>query len=354
MNKKKFVTTVLASVMLSAGIGAVFSGAQRANIVQAARSNYVAVRGKKRVRLYRANGRRANAYAYPGKKYDYWAQGRIKVGRKYYSAYRLAANRYLLAKDAARVVLGRHHSRYQQARIVLPRGYTRSRLLAAYRGHPSNAFIKASMTGMKKNRFLYSESGRDDAIIVDPAHLSNDQSYELAAFSLRIINGARRQLKLPAWRYSESTQQLARDIAQEYTNHGRSIQNGEHYIAGIVRACQKNGLNLNDNYVEDLAGFRQNVSRMSMTELKSAVYFGLKQMIFGYAGSSERGASVRSNYREWEHAGDLFNTQGSRHDGDFDYYGFSVSKTGNNYSLHYIGVPSFIVNSAQYNRSFRP
>lgn len=322
-------------------------------IAQAASRKYVAVRGKKRVRLYRANGRRSNAYAYPGKKYVYQAHERIKVGRKYYSAYRLATNRYLLSKNAARVVSSRKRH-YQQARIVLPAGYTKTRLLAAYQGRPSAAFVKASMTGMKKNRFRYSESARDDRTYLDPANLTSAQARQLAAFSLRVINGARRQLHLPAWQYSEGTQQLAQDIAHEYTEHGRGIQNGEHYVAGIVRACQKNGLNLNDNYVEDMAGFHENKRRMSMTELKGDVYFGLKQMIFGYAGRSERGANLRSNYREWQHAGDLFNTQGSRHDGDFDYYGFSISKAGNNYSLHYIGVPSFVVASAKYNKSFRP
>lgn len=353
MKKKKFITILLASVMLTTGIGAISTAQPKT--VQAAARRYVAVRGKKRVRLYQANGRRTNAYAYPGKKYLYHGQKRIKVGKRYYAAYQLSSNRYLLRKNALIVVPAKQaKKKHQEARITLPQGYTRSRLLAAYQGRPRKAFVKASMRGMKKNRFRYSENARDDRTYLDPAHLTNAQAREITAFSLRIINGARSQLNLPEWRYSEDTQQLANDIAQEYTEHGRGIQNGDHYVAGIVRACKKNGLELNDNYVEDMAGFHENKRRMSMTELKSDVYFGLKQMIFGYAGSSERGTNLRSNYREWQHAGDLFNTQGSRHDGDFDYYGFSISRTGNNYSFHYIGVPSFIVNSVKYNKSFRP
>jgi hypothetical protein len=93
---------------------------------------------------------------------------------------------------------------------------------------------------------------------------------------------------------------------------------------------------------------------MPMGEMKRDIYFGLKQMIFGFAGAGEAQRSDRNLYREWEHAGDLFNTQGSRHDGDYNYYGFSISKTSNIYSMHFISVPSFIVNSKEYNSSFRP
>ncbi len=135
---------------------------------------------------------------------------------------------------------------------------------------------------------------------------------------------------------------------------GRSIKDNGHYVAGIVRACKKNGLNLDDNYVEDMAGFTINKKTMPMGEMKRDIYFGLKQMIFGFAGAGEAQRGDRNLYREWEHAGDIFNTQGSRHDGDYNYYGFSISRTGNIYSMHFISVPSFIVDSKEFNNSFRP
>lgn len=77
-------------------------------------------------------------------------------------------------------------------------------------------------------------------------------------------------------------------------------------------------------------------------------------MIFGYVGSSESGRCKKSNYREWNHAGDIFNTQGSTHDGDYNYFGFSISKTGNVYSMHLISVPTYAVNNPTYNKSFKP
>lgn len=103
-----------------------------------------------------------------------------------------------------------------------------------------------------------------------------------------------------------------------------------------------------------MAGFTINKTTMPMGEMKRNVYFGLKQMIFGFAGSGEDERKNKSLYREWEHAGDLFNTQGSSHDGDHNYYGFSISKTGKIYSMHFISVPTFIVESEKYNTNFRP
>lgn len=182
---------------------------------------------------------------------------------------------------------------------------------------------------------------------------ASDQK-ELTEFALKIINSAREQLGLHPWIYSSGTQQLANDIAKEYQDNGRSISDGDHYISGIVRACKKNGLDLDDNYVEDMAGFSIKKTTMPMGEMKKDIYFGLKQMIFGFTGSGESTRNNKSLYREWEHAGDLFNTQDSVHDGDYNYYGFSISKTGNTYSMHFISVPNFVVESSKYNVGFKP
>lgn len=254
-------------------------------------------------------------------------------------------------------VLAAKKTKYAKSQITLPKGYTKSALLKAYAGKPSKSFIAASMKGMDQNRFSRTsaaESAKDNKTKINPAKLTASQQKTLTNYALRLINGARAQLKLPKWKYSKGTQKLAVDIAREYQKHGRSIKNKGHYVAGIVRACKKNGLNLNDNYVEDMAGFSTQQKTMTMTQMKKNIYFGLKQMIFGYAGSGESGRKSKKNYREWEHAGDLFNLQNSRHDGDFDYFGFSISKAKNVYSMHYIGIPSFVVKSKIYNKNFRP
>ncbi|GAA3627537.1 hypothetical protein GCM10022297_02580 [Lactobacillus hamsteri] len=248
--------------------------------------------------------------------------------------------------------------KYVKAKMKLPKGYTRSALLKAYQGKPSASFIKASMKGMKDNdfsRIKAGESARDNKTKININKLTAKQKKELANFALKMINEARADLKLKPWKYSSGVQTLANDIAKEYTQNKRGINNGSHYVPGIVRACQKNGLNLEDNYVEDMAGFTSPTPKMTMTAMKKNIYFGLKQMMFGYVGSNEKGRNKKNNYREWEHAGDLFNTQGSKNtDGDYNYFGFSVSKNGKVYSMHFISVPTFVVNSSKYNLSFRP
>lgn len=65
-------------------------------------------------------------------------------------------------------------------------------------------------------------------------------------------------------------------------------------------------------------------------------------MMFGYRYANMSKIKQLSQYTEWEHAGDLMNTQGGKYDGDWDYYGFNVSYTNGTYSMHYIGVPSHL------------
>ncbi len=116
-----------------------------------------------------------------------------------------------------------------------------------------------------------------------------------------------------------------------------------HYVPGIVRATNRVGLKLpsNYNYVEDMAGFKDG-SQVTMTAMKKDIYFGLKTMMFGYRYANQSKVKQLSQYTEWEHAGDLMNTQGGKYDGDWDYYGFNVSYTNGTYSLHYIGVPAHL------------
>ena len=248
-------------------------------------------------------------------------------------------------------------TKYVSSKIKLPAGYTRKELLKAYLGKANAKFIKASMKGMQDNNFSRTsaaEKVKDNKRKVNPAKLTASQRKELAKYALKLINGPRKQLKLKPWVYSKGTEKLAIDIASEYQKNGRSIRDGQHYVPGIIKACKKNGLNLDDNYVEDMAGFNSKYKTFTITKMKKNIYFGIKQMIFGYAGSGESGRHKKSNYREWQHAGDLFNTQGSKHDGDHNYFGFSISKTGRVYSMHFISVPTYAVKNPQYNQCFKP
>lgn len=345
--------TLLTSVCLM-GPASIFTQTNP-QVVQAASKGKLQVKGNKKVRLYTSSGKKSKYYAYTSKTYSYSAKKYLKIGNKKYLAYKIGNNsHWILAKNVK--LVNNQLTKYGQATIKLSSGYTRSALLQAYKGKPSEKFIEASVKGVEENDFSRTMAGESasDKEIIDIDNLSTAQKRELTDFSLRLINSARQQLGLTPWIYSNATQKLADDIANKYAQNGRSIKDQGHYVAGIVKACQENGLKLDDNYVEDMAGFTTSQSTMSMGEMKRNVYFGLKQMIFGFAGSGENERTNRSLYREWEHAGDLFNTQGSSHDGDYNYYGFSISKTGKVYSMHYISVPSFIVNNAKYNANFRP
>lgn len=351
---KKIIATLLTSVCLMGTASAIYETAPQT--VQAAVKGKVQVKGNKKVRLYTSKGKKSKYYAVAKRTYSYSAQKYLKIGKKKHLAYKIGNNfHWLLAKNAKKVKQTAPVANYQVAAFKMPSGYTRTSLLDAYKGKPSAKFIQACMQGMQENDFSRVSSGesKNDQRMINPAALSSSDQKELAEFSLRLINSARSQLGLKPWIYSSGVEQLADSIAQEYEQNGKSIKDGDHYVAGIVRACKKHGLELNDNYVEDMAGFTINKKTMSMAEMKRNIYFGLKQMIFGFAGAGENQRNDKSLYREWEHAGDLFNTQGSRHDGDYNYYGFSISKTGNIYSMHFISVPSFVVNSSEYNKNFK-
>lgn len=355
MYKKKTIFTVITTVLFVTNLANINNvNFNHSQTVQAATKKLgtLKVKGTKKVRLYNFSGKATKYYAAPNKEYSYTAKKYLKIGKTKHLAYKIGDNsHWILAKNASLV----KKTIYKKAKIVMPKGYTRASLLKAYQGKPSKAFINACIKGMNSNNFSrtsQSESKKDNLTKINPAKLTKAQTKELGEYSVRLINDARKALGLKPWIYNANVEKLAQDIATEYTTNKHGINNGDHYVAGIVRACKKNGFNLNDNYVEDMAGFATANKTMTMTEMKKNIYFGLKQMIFGYTGPTELQRNDRQFYREWEHAGDLFNTQGSKHDGDYNYYGFSISKNGNVYSMHYISVPTFIINSSEYNQSF--
>lgn len=352
MKKSKLAIAIINVVFLVSF--PVLSVAESHEVAAATIQGYVKTKKSKKVRLYKASGKHSNYYASPERYYPY--STKKKIGSKKLPAYKIGNNsHWILAKDA-KIVKNLSSNGYTQAKMKLPAGYTKAELLKAYQGSPSKAFVNASMKGMNINTFsqiVDGENEEDNQTQVDLGHLTPKQVDTLTAFSLRLINEARSDLGLDPWQDSAGAKKLAEDIATEYTKNNKTIKDS-HYVPGIINACKANGLNLEDNYVEDMAGFYNQSQIMTMTELKKSVYFGLKQMIFGYTGSGEGGRKDRSNYREWEHAGDLFNTQGSLHDGDYNYFGFSISHTNDICSMHFISVPTYIVNNKKYNANFQP
>lgn len=344
MNKKVIISTLTGMALLTGGI---FS--QNTTSVQAATKTLTA---KKKSPLYHANGKKTGKYLAANKKYTYTSNKKIKVNKKAYTAYYIPSKKSWVLKSA-NITLNKTKSKkvYSKASLILPKNYTRSALLAAFKGNPSASFKKACIEGMNENKFSrlanISENKKDDQTKVNLSKLTTAQKKELSEYTLRLINQARDDLGLPAWKYSTSTQNLANDIANEYTKGNWSISDQRgHYIAGITKACKENGFSgplIEDNYVENMAGFLSSKNTVTMTQIKKDIYFSLKQMIFGYAGSGEQDINNSNKYIEWQHAASIFNTQGSRHDGDWDYFAFSISKKGRAYSLHFICIPSFAV-----------
>lgn len=253
--------------------------------------------------------------------------------------------------------------KYSEAKITLPAGYTNDELTKAYDNKPSAEFIKACMSGVKNNTFKHSESAHDDKTKVDPTKLTESQKDEIVTYTLRLINGTRNCLNLKPWIKSSGSQNIADDIAIEYAKNKKSVfDEGGHYVEGIVRACHKNGLNIDDNYIEDMTGFSYDSKLMTITELKSEIYDGLIIMLFGYNGGNYN--SVKS-YDEWHHAGDLLSNSGTRLLGTNnadnpqydDYFGLSISRIKDEYSIHYIHVSSYYFTGfkqERLNSTFKP
>ena len=298
--------------------------------------------------LYSSAGKKTTARLTKAITTTYTKSKYFKLGKEKSLLYYLPKYKKWILAD--KVSLVKSTKKYQQAKIVLPKNYTRKNLLQAFTQTPSIRFKKACLEGMDKNDFSrianLAENKRDDQIKINLNKLTTKQKRELADFTLKLINQSRKQLDLPAWKYSPSAQKLADDIAHQYQVHGKSISDQKgHYIQGITTATKANGFTgplIQDNYVENMGGFLANKT-MTMTQAKKKIYFILKQMIFGFAGNTENQRKDQSKYLEWQHAASIFNTQGSKHDSDWDYFGLSVSRKGKAYTIHFICIPSFMV-----------
>ena len=175
------------------------------------------------------------------------------------------------------------------------------------------ALDNASSTGMKTNKFK-SESQADDEEIVDLNALTDSQSKELSDFFVKMLNSVRVQLNEKPIHTDPNNQKLANDIAAIYLKDKKfgfvtETEPTGHYVNGIVQAAQNNGLNIDDNYIEDLnTNFQIEGStsifteKTSMTRAKKFVYDAIVGMLFG--GTTEEDGTIKEG-TEYHHAASL-------------------------------------------------
>ena len=266
-----------------------------------------------------------NAYQYSskGKKLNkktlkkgktYVAIGTKKIaGKKYY---RISKNSYIKASNVAnkktKTSIKKNTLKVTYSLVEVRKAKTNPSLLA-----------RKSRLGMKENQF-HVESKLENTEQLDLNNLTSKQANELADYSLRLINQARNQLGLLPWTRDSETQKLAANIAKEYRNHGKSILDTDHYVAGIIRAASRQGLKIDKNFIENEGGYYGS-RYATMTEAKENIYWNLKQFLFGGA-TSEEGPFV-----EYEHANNLLKDGTST-------YGFNISVKDNVVSTHFIDV----------------
>lgn len=211
--------------------------------------------------------------------------------------------------------------------IKMPKTYTLSGLKEADNA-PTAQMNKASEEGMKNNNFV-SESAQDDKEKINALNLTTAQKQEISKFALRLINEARNQLGQSSWYYDNNVQSLADDIATKYQKDGRGVQDGDHYVSGIVEVAAQHGYDLDGiNQLEDLFGDTSDKPK-TMTDMKSLVYDGITSFLF--------------NTQEYHHAADILS---GHSDDDWNShlqdrpFAVSYSRVGDWNSVHYIRIPS--------------
>ena len=208
-------------------------------------------------------------------------------------------------------------SNYAENTIVIPSDYTLEKVNKADASGATTEDIRAldnaSSTGMKTNKFK-SESQADDEEIVDLNALTDSQSKELSDFFVKMLNSVRVQLNEKPIHTDPNNQKLANDIAAIYLKDKKfgfvtETEPTGHYVNGIVQAAQNNGLNIDDNYIEDLnTNFQIEGStsifteKTSMTRAKKFVYDAIVGMLFG--GTTEEDGTIREG-TEYHHAASL-------------------------------------------------
>lgn len=197
--------------------------------------------------------------------------------------------------------------------ITLPNGYTEKAL-----ENLPNAGIGSSLfnEGMNNPANVYHPS-KNDNYQVDPAHLTSNQQKDLSIWVASIINPIRQQLGYKPLIVNQSTMDFANAIGQEYVKDNWDQQQQGHDVPAIERAAAKFGLDSTDgNLYEDADAVSNSIE--TMNDLKTQVYFDLKQFLFYDVLHAE---SV---------IGDYYGNQSAP-----SYFGISTDGTG---TLHFVQV----------------
>mgnify|MGYP002409982310 FL=1 len=291
------IITVSAAVTLLAPVAATTINPTTNNVQAATKSRKLTHNAY----IYKANGKRANKKIL--KKGTYVKSSSIKKikGKNYYH---IGKNQYIKVTNTKKQnhvdntsKLGKYvynggdqNKVYKEDTIKLPSGYNDTTVQEAV-NNPS-ILDKQTAEGNKINKFV-SESKADDDEKVDPTNLTTSQKQEINKFAIRLLNEARVQAGVNKVKTSQRTLKLALDVANEYQINNRDIfENGKpaHYIPGIVKAARENGVNIDDNYIED-AAIIFDIKPQTMTELKNTIYINLLSFLF--------------NKNEYYHASDI-------------------------------------------------
>lgn len=215
---------------------------------------------------------------------------------------------------------------YGSDSIKLPASYTQDSIAKAV-SDPSS-LAKGAKEG-KENNFFLPESVSDDKEKVNILNLTAAQKQEISEFTLKLINQIHNQLGVPEWHYTAEAQQVADDVANEYQTNKRGIQDGDHYVDGIVRAADKNGLDVDGiNQLEDMYGDTFGKPK-TMTDLKREAYDGIRSFMF--------------NGDEYDHCADISCCHDDDEWNEFlteAPFAVSYSYVGGWNSVHYIRIPS--------------
>lgn len=257
---------------------------------------------------------------------------------------------------------------YAENTIVIPKDYTWEKVSKADKepiDENLRALDRASSEGMKTNRFK-SESKNDDEEIIDLNKLTKDQNIKLTNFFIKILNSARTQLGLKEIYADPKNQKLANDIAAIYLRDRKfglvtDTEPTGHYVKGIVEAAHDNGLNIDNNYIEDLSMNFQTAGpsdiykeKTSMTQAKQFIYDGMVGMLFG--GTTGNDGTIMEG-TEYHHARSLLYPTNITGAVSF-HYGVPEDGIGAGYGevvTHFILIPDFVIQVSDSNKgTYKP
>ena len=257
---------------------------------------------------------------------------------------------------------------YAENTIVIPKDYTWEKVSKADKEPTEEnvrALDQASSEGMKKNHFV-AESKADDEETVDLNNLTSNQNIKLTNFFIKLLNSARTQLGLKKIYADPKNQKLANDIAAIYLRDRKfglvtDTEPTGHYVKGIVEAAHDNGLNIDNNYIEDLSMNLQTAGtsdiykeKTSMTQAKQFIYDGIVGMLFG--GTTGNDGTIMEG-TEYHHARSLLYPTNITGAASF-HYGVPENGIGAGYGevvTHFILIADFAIQNSDINKgTYKP